>query len=130
MQNYINKECKRHGETSHKISGKKEPRLRCLKCIRLYKRKQLHTIKVNLVQQFGGKCEMCAYDKCLRSLEFHHLDPSAKSFEISKGSRSNSYESLLKETKKCILVCSNCHCEIEDGITKVPYHLVSRVMSV
>jgi len=33
-------------------------------------------IKKMLVQYKGGKCERCGYNKCIRALEFHHLDPS------------------------------------------------------
>ena len=31
----------------------------------------------------GGKCIRCGYNKCLKALEFHHLDPSKKDFTIS-----------------------------------------------
>lgn len=67
-------------------------------------------VKVNLVNYKGGKCEKCGYDKCIRSLEFHHLDPNEKDFTIS--GKSWSFERLKKEVDKCILVCSNCHNEI------------------
>ena len=33
-------------------------------------------IKKMLVQYKGGKCERCGYNRCIRALEFHHLDPS------------------------------------------------------
>ena len=67
-------------------------------------------VKMNLVSYKGGKCEKCGYNKCVRSLEFHHLDPNEKDFTIS--GKSWSFERLKKEVDKCILVCSNCHNEI------------------
>lgn len=62
----------------------------------------------------GGKCIRCGYNKCLKALEFHHVDPSKKDFTIS-----NDHFKLLeavKETKKCILICSNCHKEFHDNL--------------
>jgi|GEM_PF-878845 len=67
-------------------------------------------VKLKLIEYKGGKCEKCGYDKCVRALEFHHLDPSKKDFTIS--GKSWSYERLKIEVEKCILVCSNCHNEI------------------
>ena len=31
----------------------------------------------------GGKCEKCGYDKCIRALEFHHINPHKKEFTIN-----------------------------------------------
>jgi hypothetical protein len=65
-------------------------------------------------EQRGGKCIRCGYNKCVKALEFHHLDPAKKDFTIS-----NDHFKLLdavKESKKCILICSNCHKELHDGM--------------
>jgi hypothetical protein len=66
--------------------------------------------KLKLIEYKGGKCINCNYNKCSDALEFHHLDPNEKDFNIS--SKSLSFEKLKKEADKCILVCSNCHKEI------------------
>lgn len=51
-------------------------------------------------------------------MEFHHLDPSKKEFTLSKrGARS--LERLRAEVDKCVLLCSNCHAEVEAGLTNV-----------
>jgi hypothetical protein len=71
-------------------------------------------VKQKLIEYKGGKCEFCGYDKCNRSLQFHHLDPNEKDFSIS--GKSLSFEKLKNEVDKCVLVCSNCHCEIHDGL--------------
>lgn len=60
----------------------------------------------------GGACVLCGYSKCLRAMDFHHLDPSSKRFNIAS-SHNRSWESLRLELDKCILICSNCHFEIE-----------------
>ena len=71
--------------------------------------------KKRLVECFGGKCIRCGYDKCLRALDFHHADPSAKEIELH-AARSLSFDTMFEEAKKCILVCRNCHAEIHDEI--------------
>ena len=56
--------------------------------------------------------QTCGYSKCLGALEFHHLDPSQKDFEIG-GLKLHAWSDVVKrELDKCILVCSNCHKEI------------------
>lgn len=65
----------------------------------------------------GGKCVRCGYDKCIKALEFHHLDPSKKDFTIS-----NDHFKLIdavNESKKCILICSNCHKELHDNLWSI-----------
>jgi hypothetical protein len=77
--------------------------------------------KNRIVQSMGGKCVCCGYNKCNHALALHHLDPSQK--DISLGSiRANSicWEKIVKELKKCIMVCHNCHSEIHAGMTEIP----------
>jgi hypothetical protein len=78
------------------------------------------TIKLRAVQLLGGKCQLCGYNKHPGVLEFHHVDASSKSFSISGGGLSRSWLKITQELKKCVLVCANCHREIEMGITKAP----------
>lgn len=73
--------------------------------------------KIKLVEYKGGCCQVCGYKKSMGALEFHHLTPTEKDFSIS--SKSYAYERLKKEVDKCILVCSNCHIEIHEGIIKI-----------
>ena len=54
-------------------------------------------------------CNSCFVNKA--ALEFHHVDDSMKSFEIS-GSHSRSWKAIENELDKCIMVCANCHREI------------------
>lgn len=68
----------------------------------------------------GGKCNICGYKKCKRALVFHHIDPKTKSFGISARGFTRSWEKIKKELDKCIILCSNCHMEIHDGITQLP----------
>lgn len=64
----------------------------------------------------GGTCVHCGYNKCLAALEFHHVDPTQKDFTISNDRFH--LQDALKETQKCILLCSNCHKELHAGLWK------------
>ena len=74
--------------------------------------------KARLVEAFGSKCGICGYDRCHNALHFHHLNPSEKKFGIS--SRIRIWDDIVIEVRKCIMVCSNCHVEIHQGITEIP----------
>lgn len=69
----------------------------------------------------GGKCCLCDYNKCSRALSLHHLDPSKKDFIFASiRACPVNWATIVEELKKCILVCSNCHAEIHDGLIEVP----------
>ena len=78
---------------------------------------EVGNIKKRLIEYKGGECQICGYNKCQDALEFHHLDPSKKDYNISGGTKS--FNTLKSEVDKCILVCANCHREIHSGITKL-----------
>ena len=67
--------------------------------------------------QRGGKCERCGYNTCIKALEFHHLDPTQKDFTISNDHFK--LKEAVKESKKCILICANCHRELHDNLWNV-----------
>lgn len=68
------------------------------------------------IEYKGGKCKCCGYNKCISALEFHHLDPSVKEFNIGQKGYTRSWDKNKKELDKCILVCANCHREIHHGL--------------
>ena len=70
-----------------------------------------HAMREALIKSRGGKCEICGYNKCFAALEFHHIDPSQKDFQISNTGSVPSFERLKKEADKCRLLCANCHRE-------------------
>jgi len=74
-----------------------------------------------MINSMGGCCQICSYFRCDDSLEFHHIDPSKKEFSFSKlRSSLKSKAVVAEELKKSILLCSNCHKEVHNGITKLP----------
>ena len=71
--------------------------------------------KLELIRLKGGKCEICGYDKNIAALEFHHLDPNVKSFQLDSRHLSNTTrDKIIEELDKCILVCANCHRELHN----------------
>ena len=62
----------------------------------------------------GGACIKCGYNKCIKALEFHHIDPAQKDFTISNDHFK--LKDAVEESKKCVLLCSNCHKELHDNM--------------
>lgn len=62
-------------------------------------------------------CAICGYGNCSAALDFHHVKPSIKVFNINHYTiqRKHSNEEIAEELSKCILVCRNCHAEIHYG---------------
>ena len=108
----IIKKCPHHGDSDFILENRNA--YRCKKCRSESIAKKRKIIKQKLISIFGGKCTICGYDKCDSALEFHHLDRKTKSFELSQRNYYRSFERILEEAKKCILVCANCHREIEN----------------
>lgn len=88
---------------------------RCKLCDSTAKREKRQLQKLKAILELGGKCTLCGYNKCDSALEFHHKNPDTKDFEPSYGKRMD-FEKFMTEIRKCILVCSNCHREIHNGL--------------
>ena len=73
-------------------------------------------MKQILVKEAGGRCVLCGYDAYAGALQFHHLDPSAKAFAVSINGLTFGIESIREEAKKCVVLCANCHAEVEAGL--------------
>lgn len=71
-------------------------------------------LRARAIAYLGGKCQICGYDKYQAAFDFHHLDPMGKDFNISAGL--TSWERIQPELDKCVLLCSNCHREVHDGL--------------
>jgi hypothetical protein len=67
----------------------------------------MNLVREILIEKLGGKCVECG---CTESLEFDHIDPSTKSFNIAAG-YTKPKEVLLEEVAKCQLLCNKCHIE-------------------
>ncbi len=79
-------------------------------------------LKMEMVDYKGGKCEFCGYSRCLAALDFHHIDPSTKKFNLSMDQLYRSWKVILAEIDKCALTCTNCHREIHAGLINLSHH--------
>jgi hypothetical protein len=72
--------------------------------------------KARIVESMGGKCSICGYAKHHEVLELHHLEPEKKNFSFaSVRANPKAWQTIVEELKKCVLLCSNCHKEVEAG---------------
>ena len=77
--------------------------------------------KNRIIASMGGKCCICGYKKCPRSLDLHHLNPATKEIGMGKiMAHPVAWTRIVKELRKCVLICSNCHGEYHDGLIKIP----------
>lgn len=128
MKNFICKSC------SKNLKGKQ--RLYCsIRCKNQFhqsypaqKRRGLQR-KVQLFLLAGGKCKKCDYKKNLAALSFHHLSSKEKDFKLDARSLSNrTIAVVMKEFKKCILLCHNCHHELHNPDLDLGSESLSRLL--
>jgi len=81
---------------------------KCRSCVTKLRKFKL---KMKCLEYKGKECEVCGYNKCNRSLTFHHKDPASKSFSISQRAHEKGWETVRAELDKCLLLCANCHNE-------------------
>lgn len=110
-------------------------KIQCLYCKNsfLYLRKQKGTtdicpscycnrhrwhLKNFMIQYKGGGCQVCGYNKCQRSLDFHHMDHTRKDFNFG-GKHCIAWKKIREELDKCICLCKNCHGEVHEGIDQL-----------
>lgn len=101
----------------HSTGGRyPRPLRRCKRCHRQW-RKEIHaTFKKRCIDYKGGKCEICGYARCARSLVFHHRT-GKKDFQISGiWPTEKLTRKIIKELDKCKLLCANCHGEAHDRL--------------
>lgn len=106
-------------------------RLRGLKAVHKYQNKNREKVKesqrnyrrnnynkwVNFITTFGfNTCSKCGYNKCFAAIDFHHIDPKLKTFNVCsifwRPFDEKNKQLFLAEVKKCIPICSNCHREL------------------
>lgn len=107
--------CPQHGVT--KFLRRSEGGFRCARCRADAVARRRRKVKRILVTDSGGACVVCGYDRCIAALEFHHLVPANKRFSLSHRGVARSLEKARAEASKCVLLCANCHAEVEAGTT-------------
>lgn len=110
--------CATHGEVMHRRDARGS--YRCPHCNAMRVAAHRRAVKDKLVDEAGGACRTCGYDRCSRALSFHHVDPSNKSFGLAMAGIARSLEKARAEAAKCMLLWANCHMEVETGLREIP----------
>lgn len=72
-----------------------------------YMRHRRRTRRIKLLAMLGGGCVDCG---ATENLDFNHIEPAEKSFEIASGLYKN-WDLLVAEAEKCDLRCKLHHLE-------------------
>lgn len=105
--------CPKHGLTPFWVG---KTAVRCRRCNSTGVAKRRRKVKQVLIEEAGGCCKICGFDSSPVALEFHHLDPSAKAFGLSQAGITRAIELSRTEAAKCVLLCANCHAQVEAGV--------------
>jgi transposase-like protein/5-methylcytosine-specific restriction endonuclease McrA len=109
--------CAIHGATTFVLDT--DGYYRCPKCRADSVIRRRARIRAEVIAEAGGCCAICGYSRHLAALQFHHLDPATKEFTLCNG-ETRSLERMRAEAAKCVLLCANCHAEVESGAAQVP----------
>lgn len=110
--------CPRHGSTVFVIENSGRVRCRRGRMERVSARRR--KVKRILIEEAGGRCAICGYHKFAGALQFHHLDPAQKEFGVSRKGAIIGIAALRAEASKCVVLCANCHAEVEHGMAELP----------
>ena len=111
--------CLHHGEGVFVRYGEAD-HYRCLRCRRERVIDRRRRVKEILVAEAGGACALCGYSRCVAALHFHHRDPATKEFGLALNGVARSLARSRVEAAKCVLLCANCHAEVEAGQSGIP----------
>lgn len=110
--------CPRHGHTT--FFARQEGGFRCGKCNAAAVSERRREVKRRLVREAGGRCKICDFAEHPAALQFHHVDPATKEFHLGQQGITRSLGRMRAEAEKCVLLCANCHAQVEAGAKEVP----------
>lgn len=56
-------------------------------------------------------------------LDFHHIDPTTKKYDIAFLAKIPTLQDLLDEIPKCVVICANHHRMYHAGLIEIPAHI-------
>ena len=121
--------CAEHGDVE--FFRRPDGNYRCSKCRTASVSEWRRRVKRRLIERAGGRCVLCGYDRHPAALHFHHVNPATKAFVLSRQGITRSFGEAAAEADKCVLLCGNCHAEVEAGhldlpVDVLPLQLVER----
>jgi transposase-like protein len=109
--------CPEHGPTPFVLD--RDGYRRCRRCRVDSVVRRRRRVRDLLVEEAGGRCAICGFDEHPAALQFHHLDPGEKSFTLRDGD-TRALDRMREEAAKCVLLCANCHAQVEAGAADLP----------
>lgn len=73
-----------------------------------YMRKRRKERREKFIQLLGGRCSNCGIDS--NDLQFDHRNSRKKRYDLN-AIKDGDEKVILKELKKCVLLCPDCHFE-------------------
>ena len=107
--------CRVHGPTE--FLALPDGRSRCARCNSKAVSSSRRRIKATLIAEAGGRCVLCGYDTFDGALHFHHPNPEEKAFGLAEAGATRALARAREEARKCVLLCANCHAEVEGGVS-------------
>ena len=96
----------------------------CKKCANDYFRRRAAKSRVKLRDALKSLkvngCAICGYNDCDEALDFHHVTPWNKKFQVCATNMCRKNEDIIEEVNKCILLCKNCHTKLHATTRKNP----------
>lgn len=107
------KECERKRQKEYYETHKEEVRERLDKYNKAhydYYKKRRERVRDEFFTKWKKPCQKCGEQR-LYLIQFHHIDPATKEFDISTNVSRKKIKMCEEEVKKCVCLCSNCHDE-------------------
>lgn len=79
--------------------------------------------RAHVIAAFGGGCQLCGYQRCSAALHFHHVYGYRPAGRRSR-SPFQSWHAAVAYVQETVLLCSNCHCEVESGYRSLPKRVI------
>jgi 5-methylcytosine-specific restriction endonuclease McrA len=74
--------------------------------MREYQKARYERRRAMFIEELGGVCVECGLSD---NLEFDHINPETKSFNVAKKMANGAEAVLREEIAKCQLLCQSCH---------------------
>ena len=96
----------------------------CKECEKKRKQKK-HDERRNILNTLKSSGCCCCNESDVNCLDFHHIDPQNKEFNMSVA-LNKPVKKMLEEASKCVVVCANCHRKIHAGVINIDNHINRR----
>lgn len=103
---YKNKEDQKKAAASWYQKNKKKTIERSLKSTAMYRKRNKEFVNQYKLEQ---GCKDCGYNKYAVALDFDHTSDDKEANVCRMVTNALSLEKIIKEIKKCDVVCANCH---------------------